>query len=236
MLVRYTTCTKEGYKMLPSYQVEYQVNGIPRLFEFYLFVNPLGRKSYYAEQELNLAVERIAAKVDVHILTFHNQKIVTEFMEHMKAPANDLQTRNQIYRTVYQASLAYKAASMQGKRKGRIFLMKMQQQIQSDFDLFTKEFILDLVADVGLDVDIFKEDYKSDFVRKLYLNDQKIAVDMQVEHTPSLVIFENNIDGFVLDGPITQQNILSQLDDVMEEYCLEHNTDHKPHLAILRKH
>ena len=222
--------------MLPSYQVEYQVNGIPRLFEFYLFVNPLGRKSFYAEQELNLAVERIAAKVDFHILTLHNQKIVTEFMEHMKAPANDLQTRNQIYRTVYQASLAYKAASMQGKRKGRIFLMKMQQQIHSDFDLFTKEFILDLVADVGLDVDIFKEDYKSDFVRKLYLNDQKIAVDMQVEHTPSLVIFENNIDGFVLDGPITQQNILSQLDDVMEEYCLEHNTDHKPHLAILRKH
>lgn len=49
--------------MLPSYQVEYQVNGIPKLFEFYLFVNPLGRKSFYAEQELNLAVEELQLKL-----------------------------------------------------------------------------------------------------------------------------------------------------------------------------
>lgn len=222
--------------MLPNYQVEYQVNGIPRLFEFYLFVNPLGRKSYYAEQELNKTVNMIAAKVDIHILTFHNQKIITEFMKHLGAPVNDLKTRNQIYRTVYQASLAYKAASMQGKRKGRIFLMKMQQHIQGDFDLFTKEFVYDLVREVGLDLETFQEDFQSDFVRQLYLNDQKIAVDMQVERTPSLVVFENSIDGFLVDGKITCQNILSQLDDMMEETCHAHQTSkpHKPHLSLLR--
>lgn len=223
--------------MLPSYQVEYQVNGIPRLFEFYLFVNPLGRKSYYAEQEVGKTVNMIAAKVDIHILTFHNQKIVTEFMEHIGAPVNDLKTRNQIYRTVYQASLAYKAASMQGKRKGRIFLMKMQQAIQGDFDLFSKEFVYDLVREVGLDLETFQEDFQSDFVRQLYLNDQKIAVDMQVEFTPSLVVFENSIDGFLVDGKITYQNVLSQLDDVIEETCQEHQAKHRhtSHLSLVKK-
>lgn len=223
--------------MLPSYQVEYQVNGIPRLFEFYLFVNPLGIKSYYAEQELSKTVNMIAAKVDIHILTFHNQQIVTEFMEHLGAPVNDLKTRNQIYRTVYQASLAYKAATMQGKRKGRIFLMKMQQTIQGNIDLFSKDFVYDLVREVGLDLETFQEDFQSDFVRKLYLNDQKIAVDMQVERTPSLVVFENSIDGFIVDGKITYQNILSQLDDIMEETCNEQQESKPPksHLSLLRK-
>lgn len=223
--------------MLPSYQVEYQVNGIPRLFEFYLFINPLGRKSYYAEQEISKTVNMIAAKVDIHFLTFHNQKIVTEFMNYLGVPANDLKTRNQIYRTVYQASLAYKAATMQGKRKGRIFLMKMQQRIQGDFDLFTKEFVYDLVREVGLDLETFKEDFQSDFVRQLYLNDQKIAVDMQVEQTPSLVVFENSIDGFVVEGDITCQNILTQLDEMMEETCQNQQTNSptKSHLSVLRK-
>lgn len=223
--------------MLPSYQVEYQVNGIPKLFEFYLFVNPLGSKSRYAEQELSKTVNIIAAKVDVHILTFHNQRIVTEFMEHLGAPVNDLKTRNQIYRTVYQASLAYKAATMQGKRKARIFLMKMQQHIQGDFDLFTKEFVFELVRDVGLDLETFQEDFQSDFVRQLYLNDQKIAVDMQVESTPSLVVFENSIDGFHLDGKITCQNILTQIDDIMAEatQLQAKSQPIKTHLSLMRK-
>lgn len=223
--------------MLPSYQVEYQVNGIPRLFEFYLFVNPLGSKSYYAEQEIGKAANMIAAKVDIHILTFHNQKIVTEFMEDLGAPVNDLKTRNHIYRTVYQASLAYKAASMQGKRKGRTFLMKMQQSIQGDFDLFSKEFVYDLVREVGLDLETFQEDFQSDFVRQLYLNDQKIAVDMQVNKTPSLVVFENNLDGFLLNQKITCRNIIQQLDDIVAENCHEHQTSNpsKGHLSLLNK-
>lgn len=207
--------------MLPNYQVEYQVNGMPKLFEFYLFVNPLGRNCYYSEQELIKAVGMISSSVDIHILTFHNQRIITDFMKQFDIPTTDLVTRNHIYRTVYKASLAYKAASMQGKRKGRIFLMKMQKQVQGKIDRLSKEFVYDLAKDVGLDVDIFKEDMQSDFIRQLYLNDQKIAVDMQVKQTPSLVIFENTSDqsGYILDGKITTDSIFTQLDEIMLEEC-----------------
>lgn len=222
--------------MLSNYQIDYRTNGKPKLFEFYLFVNPLGRKCYYSEQEVNAAIEMISSKVDLHIVCFHNQKIVTDYIKQLNIDLTDLNTRNHIYRIVYHASLATKAASMQGKRKGRLFLMKMQQRIDDQIERYNEDFIKEIAKEVGLDVDVFMEDINSDFVRELYLNNQKIATSMNVEKTPSLVIFEqiSSNKGYIIeDDYITKETVMAQLDEIISEEVDQSSPKEQNYIRLL---
>ncbi|UUX34180.1 DsbA family protein [Fundicoccus culcitae] len=222
--------------MLTNYQIDYRTNGQPKMFEFYLFVNPLGRKSYFSEQEVNATIEMISSKVDLHIVCFHKQRIVTDYIKQLNLDLTDLNTRNHIYRIVYHASLAAKAASMQGKRKGRLFLMKMQQRIDNQIDRYNEDFIKQIAKEVGLDVDVFMEDINSDYVRELYINDQKIATSMNVQKTPSLVIFEpisSNIGYMIEDDLITREAVISQLDEIVAEEVESSHNRKKKHIRLL---
>lgn len=221
--------------MKSEYQVEYRTNGIPKVFEFYLFVNPLGQKCYSCEKELTRTIDLISAKTDVHILCFHNQTIVSEFMCRLGIPTSDLTSRNHIYRSVYLASLAHKAATMQGKKKGRRFLMEMQSRVLGQLERFSDQFVLELAEEIGLDMQTFVDDLDSDYVKHLLLKDQQIAHDMNVEVTPALVIFEHRLGdkGVLMEGSFSSENILSQLDVLIELDYLKHI--HKPQLSLITK-
>ncbi|XJS11345.1 DsbA family protein [Aerococcaceae bacterium WGS1372] len=199
---------------MSQYQIEYRHNGVSKVFEIFLFVNPLGTQCYQCEQEVFKLIDLVAADIDLHILPFHNQRIVENFMNQLNIPTSDLDRRNLVFNKVYHASLAYKAACLQGKRIGRHFLMRLQELTEGDINQFNKEAALELAYEVGLDVEIFRQDYKSDFVKQLFLKDQKIANDMLVQNSPALVICEYSSDeARLIDSEsITMNSILEELD------------------------
>ena len=100
-----------------------------KIFELFLFVNPLGTYCYRCENELLKFVRNSEFKVHYHFLTFHNLQTVNQYMKNQKLPVTDLDLRNDIYMKIYDASLSYKAALLQGKRLGHQFLIELQQQI-----------------------------------------------------------------------------------------------------------
>lgn len=214
---------KEGNYLNGQYQIEYRLNGVSCLFELYLFVNPLGRHCYVSEQELLKVIDMVSTNIDFHILPFHNQDLVESFMSQSGVKQANLQDRNKIFQAIYRASLAYKAASLQGKKVGRHYLMRMQESIRGEINRFTTDLSLDLAQEVGLDIETFYQDIQSDFVKQLFFKDQKIAVDMKVHDAPSLVIFEYlSGDSQVLTNqPITVETILVQL-DLMSNRCIQH--------------
>ncbi|MBK0347612.1 DsbA family protein [Aerococcaceae bacterium zg-ZJ1578] len=220
--------------MESNYQVEYMTNGVPKVFEFYLFVNPLGQKCYVCECELQKTLTKISTNVDIHVICFHNQQIVSDFMKQLNIPSSDLTSRNYIYQSVYLASLAYKAATMQGKKKGRRFLMRMQEEIDGYLERFSDQFILDLAEEVGLDMMTFKEDLESDYARDLVFQDLQIAKEMAVEGTPTLVMFEHRLGekGLLLKENITASNIISHLDELVRYDFI--NQSNKPNLVLLQ--
>lgn len=199
---------------MSQYQIEYRHNGVPSVFELFLFVNPLGRNCYTCQQEVLKLIDLVTSNIDLHILPFHNQRLVEDYMQQLGIKKTNLQERNYIFQSVYRASLAYKAACMQGKRLGRYFLMRLQDTINGDISKFSEEFAIDLAKDVGLDVEIFQQDMRSDFVKQLFLKDQKTAIDMSVESTPSIVIYEYVTgEARLLEGyPITLETILDEID------------------------
>ena len=100
-----------------------------KIFELFLFVNPLGTYCYRCENELLKFVRNSEFKVHYHFLTFHNLQTVNQYMKNQKLPVTDLDLRNDIYMKIYDAALSYKAALLQGKRLGHQFLIELQQQI-----------------------------------------------------------------------------------------------------------
>ncbi|MBG9980898.1 DsbA family protein [Facklamia sp. DSM 111018] len=222
------------------YLIDYQINGQAKFFDFFLFVNPLGRKCYYSEQEIAQAKELISSRVEINILCIHNEYILNDFMARMGIHQSNLTLRNEIYTMLYRASLAFKAASMQGKKRGRRFLTDFQQKIQTDLHLFDNDFIIDVAEEAKLDIDLFIDDLQSDYVRDLYLNDLKIAHSMGVKITPSLVIFDSmqDRDGIIVEGSFTYDEILDLLDEMLENQCqkLHHKKQASPvELNIIRK-
>lgn len=231
--------------MFAKHQVEYQLNGIPNSFEFFLFVNPLGMKCYRCEKELLESLEQISSKVDVNILTYHNQATVHHFMEQLGIKHLSFDECNELYEVVYTAALAYKAASLQGKKLARDFLLRMQKHFNkpkqgaSMTPALSREDMAEIANDIGLDVQIFFEDLDSQFVKKLFIMDQQIAREMNVNRTPALVIFQNQSsdDGVLLNEHITKETIIQELDTIVENYYITQTSVKyaPPSLSIIHK-
>lgn len=164
----------------------------PQIYELYLFVNPIGLKCYYTEQEVLRFIEsRKDVKIHFRFITFHNFNTVTQYMKRLNLPTKNLQQRNQMYYAIYDASLAYKAALMQGKKRGRSFLLLLQKEMSISPTGYGDELLTKVAEEARLDVEMFFEDKASGFVKSSYEADQQIAQEMNIQVNPSLVIFDN---------------------------------------------
>ena len=184
-----------------------------RIFDCYLFINPLGKQCYKCEQEVMKFIKRTPHKVHVHFLPFHNFKSVTQYMKNNQLNVKNIDLRNEIYTKIYDASLSYKAALLQGKKLGRAFLMELQTQLHLLHKEYTPELLQEIIQIIGLDEKIFYEDKASKLVHQEYEKDQQIAQEMMVETNPSLVIFDNLNQQY---GVILHQNINA---DIIEHVC-----------------
>lgn len=218
-----------------NYRIRYHANGKPSIFEFYLFVNPLQRDCYHFETEVIRLSDAISNPVDLHIICYHNQKTITDFIQKQNISCANLNCRNQIFQKNYQAALAYKAAAFQGKRLGRQYLLTMQEAIKGDYRLFDEQTPYEIAKQTALDLDVFIDDYHSDLVKRIYLRDQKVAMEMGIEQTPSLVIFEHSFSdhGVILTNNLTKEHILQQLHLILEQSHHTPKRQHKSRLSIV---
>ena len=180
-----------------------------KIFELFLFVNPLGTYCYRCENELLKFVRNSEFKVHYHFLTFHNLQTVNQYMKNQKLPVTDLDLRNDIYMKIYDAALSYKAALLQGKRLGHQFLIELQQQIHQQKREYNDDLLEEILNKIEIDKKMFYEDKSSSAVKKAYDRDLQIAQEMNVTHTPSLVIFDNSNQpyGLLLASSITAETI-----------------------------
>lgn len=93
------------------------------------------------------------------------------------------------------ASIAIKAAELQGRRSGIRFLRKLQEvlflekQNVSSFDV-----LKECAESTGLDIVEFIADIHSDSAAKAFQCDLKITAEMDVQEIPTLVFFNENIE------------------------------------------
>ncbi|GLB58921.1 ClpXP adapter SpxH family protein [Cytobacillus sp. NCCP-133] len=93
------------------------------------------------------------------------------------------------------ASIAIKAAELQGRKAGIKFLRKLQEVLFLEKqNVSSFEVLKNCAKDVGLDVVEFVSDIHSDSAAKAFQCDLKITSEMDVQEIPTLVFFNENIE------------------------------------------
>ncbi|MFD6443350.1 ClpXP adapter SpxH family protein, partial [Peribacillus sp. NPDC060186] len=95
----------------------------------------------------------------------------------------------------YSASIAIKAAELQGRKLAIRFLRQLQEHVFiGKRDISNIEVLTDCAKTVGLDVEEFLHDINSSSAAKGFQCDLKITSEMEVTEIPSLVFFNQNIE------------------------------------------
>ncbi|WP_246204197.1 ClpXP adapter SpxH family protein [Pallidibacillus pasinlerensis] len=125
----------------------------------------------------------------------------------------------------YIASIAVKAAELQGKRAGIRFLKKLQEYIYLKNENIGKlEILIQCAEEALLDVEEFMRDIHSTSTSHAFQCDLKITNEMAVTETPTIVFFNNKIEeeGLKLSGVNTYEIYIEVMTEILGERPVSH--------------
>lgn len=120
----------------------------------------------------------------------------------------------------YIASVAIKAAELQGRRAGIRFLRKVQEKLFIDKQNISHfEVLKSCAKSAGLDVEEFISDFNSESSAKAFQCDLKITTEMEVQEIPTLVFFNENAEdeGIKITGSYPYEVYVQILEEMLSE-------------------
>ncbi|MBN9653902.1 DsbA family protein [Halobacillus sp. GSS1] len=117
-------------------------------------------------------------------------------------------------------ALAVKAAELQGKKAGMRFLRKVQEYVFLEKQNISDESILIECAEKShLDVTEFKKDLQGDAARRALQCDLKLAHEMDVDSTPTIVVFNESEEdaGLKITGLYTYDVYVKVLKEMLQK-------------------
>lgn len=212
-----------------------QVNHDKKPLEIYMFIDPLCPECWALEPILKkLKIEygryfslkhvlsgRLA---DLNVSKKKNYEHMAEFWEKTASRTGmscdgNLWLENPI-ESPHLASIALKAAELQGRRAGIRFLRKLQEVLFLDKqDVSSIDVLIDIARYMELDVEEFKADLLSDSAAKAFQCDLKIASEMDVQEIPTLVFFNENAEdeGIKITGSYPYEVYVEILAEMLSE-------------------
>ncbi|TYR79583.1 DsbA family protein [Priestia megaterium] len=121
--------------------------------------------------------------------------------------------------TPFAASIAIKAAGLQGKKQGIRFLRKLQEVLFLEKQNVAEESVLIQCAEhVGLDVKEFIQDLHSKQAAKAFQCDLKITSEMDVKEIPTLVFFNEKVEeeGIKIAGYYSYETYVHIIKEMLE--------------------
>ena len=175
------------------------------MLEIYLFINPIDPNCLNSEKEVLQFIEKSTSKIRVNFIPVHNLSTINNYLSTNNLPKNDLAFRNDVCSMTYDICLYYSAATMQGKKKGRNFLLELQHALIEEKQFFSEKLVLEAAKKAKLDIPMFLEDKDLEFTKSSFEADQKVAREMNAFNTPSCVLFsdQHKEHGLLIDEGIT---------------------------------
>lgn len=178
------------------------------MIEIYLFVHPMCSESLKAEKTVLNFAEKIGKNIQIKFLPLLNLQTFQTYIEENPDICPTLTQRNDLFNAAYSSTLDYKAMQLQGKKKGRAFLIEIQQAMLNSESSYNQQLVEDTIRNIKGNVTLFKEDRQSAGVKKAFQTDQTIAKEMGITQPGSLVFFNYNFDqdfGISVTEPISEE-------------------------------
>ncbi len=181
--------------------------------ELFLFINPISHDSLKMEEEAFKFIDTYENNSQVTIYPYYNTHTLYSYMVKNQLSFDNTALWNNLHNDSYHLSLAFIAATIQGKKKGRSFLMNLQRKMMNQNELLSKALVLESAKKADLDVEMFLADFHSTFVQKLFLSDQNFSKAMEVRETPSclLVITDKEKKATLIENFITAEDLYQMI-------------------------
>lgn len=138
------------------------------------------------------------------------------------------------------ASVAVKAAELQGKRAGNRYLHKLQEYLMIQAkDVSSYSFLLQVAEEADLDPEEFKKDFHSVHTARAFQCDLHITREMEIDEVPSIVFFNECIEDegvkvsglysyevyqAILQEMLGEENLNRQSPPALDELFLKYST------------
>ena len=155
--------------------------------EIFLFVNPICKASLKMEEEVLKFVDAYEENTQVTIYPYHNMQTLYRYMKENDFPT-EIAVWNKLYNESFHLSLAFIAATIQGKKKGREFLLAIQRKMIIQKIGLSKDLLIESAELADLDLEMFLFDFHSPFVQHLFDLDQDTSSAMGATDTPSCLL------------------------------------------------
>lgn len=156
--------------------------------ELYVFLDPLNPECW--------ELQAVMRKLQIEYGHYFSMRVVlsTKLLNLNKVnPVSNIDTENLSHPVL--ASVAVKAAELQGKRAGNRFLHKLQEHLLLQRqDVSSYLSLLGIAAEAELDHEEFKRDFHSVHTAKAFQCDLHITREMEIDDVPSIVFFNECIE------------------------------------------
>ncbi|ASK60795.1 dithiol-disulfide isomerase [Virgibacillus phasianinus] len=183
---------------------------VQKPIEIYVFVDPLCPECWSLEPYLKkLSVEygrffTIRPIISGHLNTLNKDKFdkprkLKDIWDRTAKRTGmscdgDIWTDNPVS-SPWIASLAIKAAELQGKKAGKLFLRKIQESLfLQKRNISDEDVLFEVAKQANVDLQEFKNDLYSSSAKKAFQCDLKLTKEMEVDYIPTIVFFNQVVE------------------------------------------
>jgi len=160
------------------------------MWEVFLYINPLCTYCLKVEQAMIDFTRKHEIDTQYHFVTNYNMATINDYMQLKGFKITDINERTTASQEVVEAAKLYKAASCQGNKKARNFLMNLQEQVNVLNNPFDDTTIKRTINNSGLDYKAIMVDKESQCVVQGLKRDQQLSMEMNIQKAPTAVIFD----------------------------------------------
>ena len=196
------------------------------MIEIYLFVNPLGSICLDIEREILKFAQAENKKIQIRLIPLVNLKTNDLLLRSHGIHPSDIKGRNHLFEQTYSAALDFKAAQLQGKKKGREILLNLQSMVTEQKIDYSPDLAKQLIVECSGDLEMFEKDRNSTFVKESFQIDQQIAREMGVTRHPSAVIYNYACErdyGVLIEGDLSIEHIEQLCQTTKENFLHFHD-------------
>ncbi|MFH5811126.1 DsbA family protein [Companilactobacillus sp. FL22-1] len=160
------------------------------MWEIFLYINPLCSYCLTVEQAIIDFTRKHDIDTQYHFVTNYNMATINDYIQQKGFKISDIEERTTASQNVLEAAKLYKAASCQGNKKARNFLMNLQEQVNVLNNPFDDTTIKRAINNSGLDYKSIMADKESQCVSQGLKRDQQLSLEMNIQKAPTAVIFD----------------------------------------------
>lgn len=196
------------------------------MWEVFLFVNPLGSYCLKTEESILNFVENNNIQAHFNFIAITNIDNINDIMTRKNLDIHDIKSRNEITLASYDAAMSFKAASCQGQKRARKFMMGLQYAINKLELDYNADLVKKIAEESKIDISELLADKDCDLVKNSFEADQLLAQEMGVTKTPSTVIFDYDSEdqsGLLINDSLCKDNLDNVLLELKSSQSIKKN-------------